>query len=133
MYNDKNYAGAIDQLTQLQMMPIDAKMAECAEFYIALCRYERNESQSSIALQQYILSHPSSPNVDLAWATIGNHLFSAGKYCEAVRHYDKVRLEALDTQPLAAGTTLATALPEIVLEKAEDPQEKAGNELLDSE
>ncbi|MDD6026799.1 MAG: tetratricopeptide repeat protein [bacterium] len=96
MYNDKNYVGAIDQLTQLQMMPIDAKMAECAEFYIALCRYERNESQSIIALQQYILSHPSSPNVDLAWATIGNHLFFAGKYGEAVRHYDKVRIEALD-------------------------------------
>ena len=96
MYNDKNYSGAIDQLTQLQMMPIDASMAECAQFYIALCKYERNDGESINALQQYIISHPSSANTDLAWATIGNHMFFAGKYGEAVRHYDKVRIEALD-------------------------------------
>lgn len=48
-------------------------------------------------------------------------------------YFGGARLEALGTQPLLAGTTLATALPEIVLEKAEDPQEKAGNEAFDSE
>lgn len=48
-------------------------------------------------------------------------------------YFGGVRLEALGTQPLAAGRMLMAPLPEIVLEKAEDPQEKAGNELLDSE
>ena len=42
-------------------------------------------------------------------------------------------LEALGMQPLAGGRMLMAPLPGIVLEKAEDPQEKAGNETFDSE
>ena len=41
MYNQGNYAGAIDQLSHLKRMPVSSTVADCADFYIAMSNYER--------------------------------------------------------------------------------------------
>lgn len=96
MYNEKNYVGAIDQLRHVLTMEVDKLTAEYAHYYLALCQYERNNVVGIEALQEFILNDPTSPYVDNAWATIGNYYFFNGKYGDAIRHYDKVDIPALD-------------------------------------
>lgn len=96
MYNNRNYAGAIDQLSHLKMMNVRGNVADCADFYIALCNYERGNRQCIDYLRQYITKNPSSPLVDRARATIGDYYFYNGKYGEAIREYDHIRTGALD-------------------------------------
>ena len=96
MYNNRNYAGAIDQLSHLKTLPITGDVADCADFYIALCKYERGNRECIDALIKYIAESPSAKNVDRAYATIGDYYFYNGKYGEAIRQYDNVRISALD-------------------------------------
>lgn len=96
MYNTGNYAGAIDQLSHIKTLTTNNDITNCADFYIALCSYERGNRQCVDALQTFIAENPSSPLAEKAKATIGDYYFYNGKYGEAVREYDNVRIAALD-------------------------------------
>ena len=96
MYGDKNYVGAIDQLKHLHEMPASASMIEQADFYIALSRYERGEKKSIDEIMRFINKYPTSHLVPQAWAKIGDFYFFNGKYGEAIRAYENVRVSALD-------------------------------------
>ena len=96
MYNQGNYAGAIDQLSHLKRMPVSSTVADCADFYIAMSNYERGNRESLDALRAYLAQHPSDVNAARVQAAIADYYFYNGKYGEAITEYDKVRIAALD-------------------------------------
>lgn len=96
MYGDKNYVGAIDQLKHLREMPASAYMIEQADFYIALSSYEQGKKRSIDDILRFINKYPTSVLVPQAWAKIGDYYFYNGKYGEAIKAYENVRVSALD-------------------------------------
>ena len=96
MYNQGNYAGAIDQLSHLKRMQVSNTVADCADFYIAMSNYERGNRESLYALRAYLAQHPSDVNAARVQAAIADYYFYNGKYGEAITEYDKVRTAALD-------------------------------------
>ena len=96
MYENRNYLGAIDQLSHLKHLPATADMLEEAEFYVALSRMERDESGALAALESFVAQHPSSLLLQDALMRIGNHYFYHGEYGDALIAYAQVRDHALN-------------------------------------
>ena len=96
MYESRNYAGAIDQLTHMETLPASASMVEEADYYLALSRFERGEASSLEALQSFIDRYPSSRYVQEAQLKVGNYYFYRGEWESALLSYSLVRDGSLD-------------------------------------
>ena len=90
MYENKNYVGAIDQLSHLYMMEDGKKYVEDADFYIALSNYERGDAYCVEMFKKFIANYPASIRVPYAWAKIGDCYFFNGKYGEALTAYAQI-------------------------------------------
>ncbi len=96
MFEARNYVGAIDQLQHIKELPSDASMREQADYYIALCKFERGEESSLAALLQFIERYPASPLAMDAQLKVGNYYFYRGQWESALLSYSMVRNRALD-------------------------------------
>lgn len=96
MYESHNYVGAIDQLTQLQQLPLSADLQEEAELLMALALFERGEGKSLDALITFIDEHPVSPLATTAQMKIGDYYFYRGDWDSAMLSYSLVRPNAQD-------------------------------------
>jgi len=96
MYESHNYVGAIDQLTQLQQLPLSADRQEEAELLMALALFERGEGKSLDALIAFIDEHPTSPLATTAQMKVGDYYFYRGDWAGAMLSYSLVRPAAQD-------------------------------------
>lgn len=96
MYNIHNYVGAIDQLTQAERLGLTGTAQEEAEYYIALCKFERAERSDLDALIDFIENHPTSGLAQWAQIKVGDYHFYRGDWNNALLSYSLVRDGALD-------------------------------------
>lgn len=96
MYENRNYLGAIDQLSQLRHLPATAEMLEEAEYGVALSRMERDERNALEDLEDFVARHPSSLLLQDALMRMGNYYFYHGEYGDALIAYTRVREQALN-------------------------------------
>lgn len=97
MYENKNYIGAIDQLSHIYMMENGGQYTEDADFYIALSSYERGDLNCIEMFNKFIVNHPASIKVPYAWARIGDAYFFSGKYGEALLAYENIEPSAFNS------------------------------------
>ncbi|MEG0012075.1 MAG: tetratricopeptide repeat protein [Muribaculaceae bacterium] len=97
MYNDKNYVGAIDQLSHIKVMPASESIKEEAAFYIAMSKYERGKVEGIAALKTFISEYSASSHIPEAWFNIGNYYFYNGEYQEAMNNYSNIGTADLNT------------------------------------
>ena len=103
MFEARNYVGAIDQLTHMLELDPTNQQQEQAEFIIALCRFERGESESLDALFGFIEDYPTSLSGEEAKMKIGDYYFYRGDWENAMLSYSLVRPDARN---LSANETL---------------------------
>lgn len=96
MYESRNYVGAIDQLSHLSQLPASASALEEADYYIALSKFERDESGSVQSLQDFVKKYPSSLFRQEALMKVGNYYFYHGEFGDALVAYSQVRDHALN-------------------------------------
>jgi TolA-binding protein len=94
MYENRNYVGAIDQLSHITALPASANVREEADYYIALSKFERDETTDG--LNAFIVKYPDSKYSTEATMRTGNYYFYHGKFNEALTMYATVREGALD-------------------------------------
>ena len=90
MYENKNYMGAIDQMTHLYMMDGGEEYLEDADYYIALATYEHGDKDCIEMFKKFVAKYPASLRVPMAWARIGDYYFFEGKYGEALTAYRNI-------------------------------------------
>lgn len=95
MYENHNYVGCIDQLTQLKRMTSDYSMNEIADYFIAAATYERGKEESVEMLVRFVNKYPSSAYVPEANFKVGNYYFFEGKYGLAIRTYSGLDVDKL--------------------------------------
>lgn len=96
MYENRNYAGAIDQAQRLGQLPHSADEGENAAYLAALSEFERGKTGSLTALKQFIADYPTSPLAVNSQERIGSYYFYRGDYADALIEYSKVREGALN-------------------------------------
>ena len=94
MYENKDYIGAIDQLSHIYMMEGGEPYVEDADFYIALSTFERGDFNCVELFKKFVAGYPASVRVPYAWAKIGDCYFYRGEYDEALASYDKIEPSA---------------------------------------
>ena len=97
MYENRNYAGTIDQSQRLAQMPHDADAGEEAAYQAALSEFERGKTSSLDALKKFIAAYPTSPYAEEAQERIGSYYFYRADYADALIEYSKVREGALNS------------------------------------
>ncbi len=88
MHANKNMVGAIDQLAHTYMMDAGDGSRETVDLLIALSTFERGDSNCIELFERFIANHPTSVNVPLAWAKIGDSYFYKGMFGEAIVAYE---------------------------------------------
>ena len=97
MHDNQNYEGAIDQLTHLKSLPMDACIAEKRQLYVALSLARQGSPAAPYALKQYLKEYPFSVSAPEAWMTLGNYYFFDGKFGEAIQAYERVGNNAFNS------------------------------------
>lgn len=97
MYENKNYNGCIDQLTQLKRMEAPASAYEDADFYIALSKFNRNDGDCVEALRKFLTDYPASVRRHDARLAIADYYFYNDRFEEAVDEYGKIPESAFDS------------------------------------
>lgn len=96
MYGDKNYTGCIDQLTEMKRLGMPESLREEADFYIALAKFNRNDSDCTDALAAFLKNYPASAHRHEIKAAIGDCHFYRNDYAAAARDYVSVPEDAFD-------------------------------------
>lgn len=94
MYETKNYTGCIDQLTEAKRMTVTGRLSEDADFYIALSKYRRGDSDCLQAMLHFAEQYPVSLKSYQMWFNIGNYHYGKGNYSEAIKAYYNVGKES---------------------------------------
>ena len=96
MYQDKNYQGCIDQMSQLLKTNPTLQQQEMAEYYIAMSSMYKGDADALTKLNRFLENYPTSLyRMDVAMA-IGDCYFNAEDYAAALAQYKAVEPGALE-------------------------------------
>lgn len=96
MYQDRNYAGCIDQLEHLDRLPVTPAQAEEAAYFRAMAAVACCDSDAEALLQRYLADYPASVRrADVMMAT-GDVEFFKGDYAGALKKYAEVESDCLN-------------------------------------
>lgn len=90
MYEDRNYNGCIDQMSEASRRTIPQSMQEIADYYIVCSKYRRGDADCLEAVSRFMEQYPAS-----AWryemsAMLGDCYFFDGRFGNAVRAYEEI-------------------------------------------
>lgn len=97
MYENQNYVGCVDQLTQFKKESKDKDLIQEADFMIASAAYETKKPDALKILQSFTERYPWSRHLDKAKFLIANSLFFDNNYAQAITAYNEVPMERLST------------------------------------
>ena len=95
MFDNRNYAGCIDQLGEAKRLGKSLTLQEEADYYIAVSKYKRGDADALASLRKFAADYPSSLRTFHVWFYIGNCHFTAGNYDDAAEAYGKVGSNSL--------------------------------------
>lgn len=96
MYADQNYPGCIDQMKEVKAMTAPASIYEDADYYIAMSKFRRGDTDAAEALHKFIENYPASVRrADITLAE-GSWFFYHDRFTEALPLLEKVEADALD-------------------------------------
>ena len=72
-----------------------------AEFYAAICALELFNEDAEFLLSQFILKHPESKHIKMAYFNMGNYQYRKKKFKEAIAYYEKVDPSDLNNTQLS--------------------------------
>ena len=98
MYDNENYNGCIDQMSEARALDISKSFAETADYYIALSKYNRGDSECLSLLEKFLSDYPASTLRQSVLYTIGNYHFYKDRFDEALTRYEQVPETAFDGQ-----------------------------------
>lgn len=96
MYQDRNYTGCIDQMTNLKSLSPTGAETEDADYYIAMSNARLGKADAIALLKYFLWRYPQSPRRDIVNLTIGNLKMDAASYGEAIEIYETVNAAGLD-------------------------------------
>ncbi|MBQ7822644.1 MAG: tetratricopeptide repeat protein [Bacteroidaceae bacterium] len=97
MFENKNYVGCVDQLTQFKKESKDRDLIQEADFMIASSAYETNKFDAQALLQSFCEQYTWSRHIDKAKFMIANLLFFDNNYEQAISAYTEIPMERLST------------------------------------
>lgn len=96
LYQDKNYQGCIDQMSQLLDMNPTMQQKETAKYYIAMSALMTNNANAETLLRAFISEFPTSIyRMDVKMA-IGDYYFIKEDYATSLAQYKLVDVQALE-------------------------------------
>ena len=96
MYQDKNYQGCIDQMSQLLETNPTLQQQEEAEYYIAMSSMYKGDADALTKLNTFLENYPTSIHrMDVKMA-VGDCYFNAEDYASALAQYKMVEPGALE-------------------------------------
>ena len=96
MYDNKNFTGCIDQLSELKRLEAPASVYEDADFYIAMAKMQRNDADCVDALELFVEAYPASIHRLEARMALGDHYFYNNDFAAALRGYEGIPASAFD-------------------------------------
>lgn len=96
MYDDKNYQGCIDQMSQLLELNPTAQQQEMAEYYIAMSSMMKGEADACTMLEDFIAKYPASTYRVDAQMAVADCYFNDEDYATALAQYKMVEPKSLD-------------------------------------
>ena len=96
LYQDKNYQGCIDQMSQLLEMNPSIQQKEVAEYFIAKSALLQGDKNAIVELNNFLKNYPASLYRMNVMASIGDYYFANHNYAKALEEYMKVEPDALE-------------------------------------
>lgn len=94
MYNEGNYAGCIDLMTQYRTGAINDDMS-VADYYIAASMYASGNPHARKQLSDYVIKHPETPYTEQARLLIAHTHLENKEYDTAIDKYTSVDIDKL--------------------------------------
>ena len=98
MFENQNYVGCVDQLTQFKKESKDRDLLQEADFMIAASAYETNKADAQALLRSFCDRYPWSRHVDKAQFMIANLFFFDNNYQQAIDAYNEIPMERLSVK-----------------------------------
>ncbi len=95
MYQDGNYSGCIDQLSQALASGLTPAEQEEADYYLALSAVETGQDNALEQLENFLAEHPASKRRTEVKMSIADQYFFNGEYALALSRYQEVEKECL--------------------------------------
>ncbi len=95
MFENQNYVGCVDQLTQFKKESKDRDLIQEADFMIVASAYETNKADAQTLLQSFCDRYPWSRHVDKTKFMIANLFFFNNDYQQAINAYNEIPMERL--------------------------------------
>ncbi len=95
MFNDHNYNGCIDQLSQMRQLDASLAQQEEAMYYIAMATLHVGDDEALDLLRNFLIRYPESTRLMDATAAIGDFHFTRSNYGDALKSYAKVNVNTL--------------------------------------
>jgi TolA-binding protein len=101
LYNKQKY-GAAQKFFQkvISTHALNSETRIEAEYYNAICALELFNPDAETFLSDFILQHPESPKVRIAYFQMGNYQYRKKQFEEAINWYEKVETNLLSREQL---------------------------------
>ncbi len=101
MYDNRNYAGCIDQLSELKRLEAPSSVYEDADFYIAMAKFQRCDYDCVPALRKFLEDYPASVHRLEAHYAIGSYYFYTDQFGKALEELANIPNDAFDADTRA--------------------------------
>lgn len=96
MYNARNYAGCIDQLTHAKSLLLTPSQREDADYYCAMASLAEGRDEAKALLTEFLSNYGASPRKPEVLMAMGDYEFLRKNYGVALLEYQKVDPEQLN-------------------------------------
>ena len=96
MYNARNYAGCIDQLTHAKSLLLTPSQKEEADYYCAMASLAEGCDEAKALLSEFLSNYGASSRIPNVLMALGDYEFLRKNYGAALLEYQKVVPEQLN-------------------------------------
>lgn len=96
MYQDENYVGCIEQMTQFKNLSSFSSQCEDADYFIAMSSMALGRNNAECLLEKFLADYPQSVKRADVMMYIGDIAFDAGMYGKALTQYAKINVTSLN-------------------------------------
>ncbi|MDH8700888.1 TolA-binding protein [Dysgonomonadaceae bacterium PH5-43] len=95
MFEDKNYAGCIDKITEYKKINKDTERVEEIEYLLIACNYHQGKAEAGVQLREYLDSYPYTHHKNTISFMLGSIYFKSENYRMAKYWFDQTDVNYL--------------------------------------
>ena len=100
LYNSKQYLSAQIIFEKIKLENQSQEVQSDCEFYSAVCAIKLNQMNSDLLMENFIMNHPTSAKLNIAYTLIADYYFEQGSFTESLKWIDRVDESVLNNDDI---------------------------------